>query len=114
MNKRLKKLVESTQMGGVKQTCLLDAYNQTIYTDVAPTITTRVDASSHIYIMEVIQVGNLVDDTNRKFKNPQTGRVYSTEGLAPCLTCMEGGQREPKIIVYEDNKTETPQGEERN
>lgn len=63
--------------------------------------------------MKVIQVGNLADDSNRKFKNPQTGRVYSTEGLAPCLTCMEGGQREPKIIVYEDNKTETPQREER-
>lgn len=63
--------------------------------------------------MKVIQVGNLVDDSNINFKNPQRGRVYSAEGLAPCLTCMEGGQREPKIIVYEDNKTETPQGEER-
>lgn len=47
---------------------------------------------------EVKQVGNLIDDTYRNFKNPQTCRVYDAEGCAPTLTAMEGGSREPKII----------------
>lgn len=98
MNKRLKQLLESTQMEEIRQTYLLDTYNQTIYTDFAPTISTRVDASNNIYIMRVIQIGNIVDDSNRNFKNPQVGRVYSVDGIAPCLTCMEGGGREPKIM----------------
>ena len=68
MNKRLKQLLESTQMGGVKQTCLLDTYNQTIYTDFAPTISTRVDASSNTYIMEIIPLNPYNDGTARTIK----------------------------------------------
>ena len=41
--------------------------------------------------VEVIQVGNIVDDTEIGFKNPQRGRIYSIEGLAPCLNCCGGG-----------------------
>lgn len=52
---------------------------------------------------EVIQVGNIVDDSKVGFKNPQRGRIYSIEGLAPCLNCCGGGQLEPKIVVYEEN-----------
>lgn len=48
--------------------------------------------------MEVIQIGNIVDDTNIGFKNPQRGRVYSSKGLSPCLNCCEGGGLEPKIL----------------
>ena len=44
----------------------------------------------------VIQVGNLIEDS--AYKNPHRGRVYSVEGIAPCLNCNEGGQREVKII----------------
>ena len=51
--------------------------------------------------IRVIQVGNIVDDTNIGFKNPQRGRVYSTEGIAPAVYCYGGGNLEPKIIVYE-------------
>lgn len=71
--------------------CILDTYNQAVYKDIAPTITTRVDASGHIYVMEVIQVGNLVDDSNINFKNPQRGRVFSTEGVSPCVHTKGGG-----------------------
>ena len=50
----------------------------------------------------VVQVGNIVDDTNIGFKNPQRGRVYSAEGIAPCVSCFDGGGGlQPKIIVYE-------------
>ena len=55
--------------------------------------------------VEVIQVGNIVDDTSIGFKNPQRGRIYSTEGLAPCLNCCGGGGLEPKIVVYEQQET---------
>ena len=48
--------------------------------------------------MEIMQIGNIVDDTNIGFKNPQRGRVYSSEGLSPCLNCCEGGDLEPKIL----------------
>jgi DNA (cytosine-5)-methyltransferase 1 len=46
----------------------------------------------------VVQIGNIVDDSNIGFKNPQRGRVYSAAGLSPCLNCCEGGGLEPKII----------------
>ena len=51
-----------------------------------------------VYEPQVEQIGNIVDDTNIGFKNPQRGRIYSDEGLAPCLNCCEGGGLEPKIV----------------
>lgn len=45
-------------------------------------------------IMEVIQIGNIVDDTDIGFKNPQRGRVYSSDGLCPCLCDGSGGVEE--------------------
>ena len=45
---------------------------------------------------QIIQVCNI--EGNKKFSNPQIGRVYSPEGLAPTLSTMQGGRREPKII----------------
>lgn len=46
----------------------------------------------------VKQIGNIVDDSNRNFSNPQYGRVYSSNGISPTLNTMQGGGREPKII----------------
>ena len=34
---------------------------------------------------EVQQIGNMVDDTNIGFKNPQRGRIYSADGVSPAL-----------------------------
>ncbi|HEM5582634.1 DNA cytosine methyltransferase [Streptococcus suis] len=45
----------------------------------------------------VIQVGNIVE-TESFGGNPQRGRVYATDGIAPCLSTMQGGGLEPKII----------------
>ena len=53
-------------------------------------------------IPEVLQIGNIVDDMNIGFKNPQRGRVYSTEGIAPAVYCYGGGNLEPKIIVEDE------------
>lgn len=57
--------------------------------------------------IRVIQVGNIVDDTDIGFKNPQRGRVYSIDGIAPAVYCYGGGNLEPKIIVYEWDSAET-------
>ena len=43
------------------------------------------------------QIGNIVKTGN--FKNPQRGRIYSIEGIAPSLNTVAGGGLEPKIIV---------------
>ena len=45
------------------------------------------------------QSGNIVDDTDINFKNPQRGRVYSPEGISPTLNTSEGGYRKPMIKV---------------
>ena len=47
----------------------------------------------------IIQIGNLKDDTGRKFTNPNSGRVYGIAGISPTITTMQGGNLEPKIIV---------------
>ena len=64
---------------------------------VANTITS-VQKDSMVAEPQVKQIGNIVDDANIGFKNPQRGRIYSDEGLAPCLNCCEGGGLEPKIV----------------
>lgn len=49
MNKKLKKLLQTKRIKGV---AMLDTYNQKVITDIACTITTRVNASNEIYIVE--------------------------------------------------------------
>ncbi len=59
--------------------------------NVFPIIKTRSDKS-------IIQLGN-IKKTGSFGGNPQCGRIYSVDGLAPCLNTMQGGQREPKIFI---------------
>lgn len=40
--------------------------------------------------MKVIQVLNIVDDSNIGFKNPQRGRVYDIRGISPALNTCGG------------------------
>lgn len=48
MNKKLIKLLKTQKLwGGV----MLDTYNQKVITDIACTITTRVNASNEIYVV---------------------------------------------------------------
>ena len=64
---------------------------------------------------KVIQLGNIYPDLPN-FKNRTSGRVYDIRGLSPCINTCGGGQREPKIIVYEpegDIRTIEEQGQER-
>ena len=48
---------------------------------------------------EVHQIMNIMPGTNRE--NPNQGRVYDKNGIAPTLTRMDGGNRQPFIIEYE-------------
>lgn len=63
-------------------------------------IATAITTDYHPSIAEVgvEQIGNIVDDTNIGFKNPQRGRIYSVKGISPALNCCGGGGLEPKII----------------
>lgn len=47
---------------------------------------------------KVIQIANIVPEQESRFSNPQRGRVYSPDGLSPCIDNMGGGNREPKIM----------------
>lgn len=49
---------------------------------------------------EVHQIMNVMPGTNRP--NPNQGRVYDKEGIAPSLTTMEGGNRQPYIIENDE------------
>lgn len=48
---------------------------------------------------QVKQIGNVCPTKTRE--NPNQGRVYDKEGIAPALTTMEGGNREPMVIEQE-------------
>ena len=41
-----------------------------------------------------MQIGNIYNESN-----PQSGRVYSHDGVSPTLDSMSGGNRQPKIII---------------
>lgn len=45
-----------------------------------------------------MQLGNIMNTSNFG-GNPQCGRIYSIKGLSPCLNTMQGGGREPKILI---------------
>lgn len=55
----------------------------------------------------VIQLGNVrekSEENKKKFReNPQAGRVYGILGIAPTLNTMQGGHRQPYIVV-KDNR----------
>lgn len=50
---------------------------------------------------EAKRIGGLYDDENR---NRQAGSIYNVNGLSPTLTTMEGGNRQPFVLVREGTK----------
>lgn len=84
------------------------------YNDIMPTITSRewkeprvVNESrlNEINMFEnpqVRQIGNCCPTKTRE--NPNQGRIYDAEGLAPCLNQMGGGNRQPFVTVTEATK----------
>lgn len=50
---------------------------------------------------EIRQIGNLMP--NGSFNgNPEIGRVYSTSGVAPTLNTMQGGNKQPKVLLHKN------------
>ncbi|WP_460036338.1 DNA cytosine methyltransferase [Lactiplantibacillus plantarum] len=63
---------------------------------ISPTITAHVykDAPKAL----INQVGNISE--SKSFNgNPQVGRVYGIDGIAPTLSTMQGGGQEPKVVI---------------
>ena len=68
------------------------------YTEFSPTLTSRDYKDPRLINDNVVkQLGNISTD-NSSWNNPQTGRIYSVEGISPTLNTCGGGQREPKIV----------------
>lgn len=55
----------------------------------------------------VKQIGN-ISESNSFGGNPQTGRVYDIDGISPTLNTMQGGGREPKILIDKKIRKLTP------
>lgn len=50
-----------------------------------------------------IQLGNIA--IGKSWDNPQSGRIYSVDGIAPTLnTCGVGAILEPKILEIKERK----------
>lgn len=68
------------------------------YTEFSPTLTSRDYKDPRLINDNVVkQLGNISND-NSSWDNPQTGRIYSPDGISPTLNTCGGGQREPKIV----------------
>lgn len=52
---------------------------------------------------KIIQIGNIREDSDN-FTNPQTGRIYSVDGISPTLNTCQGGDRQPKVLIELDMK----------
>lgn len=52
---------------------------------------------------KIQQVGNYMDTTSFG-GNPQCGRVYNSEGISPTLNTMQGGDRQPMIVIGSTQK----------
>lgn len=53
------------------------------------------------------QIGNIKNSTSFG-GNQQTGRVYDIDGISPTLNTMQGGGREPKILIDKKIRKLTP------
>lgn len=69
---------------------------------VSNTITT-VAKDALVVEPKVEQIANYLEGEGNYWKNPNNGRIYSGEGLAPTLNCMEGGNRQPKVVEGDEN-----------
>lgn len=68
------------------------------YAEFSPTLTSRDYKDPRLINDNVVkQLGN-ISAGNSSWENPQTGRIYSAEGISPTLNTCGGGQREPKIV----------------
>lgn len=85
----------------IKEPIALDEQNKCMRTDgTVGTLTTDGSSPKHnnrVIEPKVKQVGNVIQ-TDSFGGNPERGRVYDDKGICPCLSTMQGGGLEPKIV----------------
>ncbi|RHN01499.1 DNA (cytosine-5-)-methyltransferase [Dielma fastidiosa] len=65
--------------------------------DIAKTVRTSERGSFDKHSWDIIQVGNCMPSATRD--NPSQGRVYDQDGISPTLGCMQGGNRQPMVLI---------------
>ena len=68
------------------------------YDDFCPTLTARDYKDPRLVNDNVVKQVGTISKCNGNWKNPQVGRIYSTDGCSPTLNTCSGGDHEPKII----------------
>ena len=125
MDKRLKELLLSGKIKG-GNLYLLDTYNQTVYDDVACTITTRINASNQHYVIEKVMKEVLPlnpDDSGlcrplkaQYYKNgcanflKSDGGSFAATGVIERDTPMKGNYTEQ--MIYDDYNSKFPQDQD--
>lgn len=68
------------------------------YNDIMPTITSREWKEPRVVNESRLNEINMLGFLNIK-GNEQVRRVYGTDGISPTLNTMQGGNRQPKVLV---------------
>lgn len=87
---RIEKILNSSFMQEKKRIQTTDVYDTLLARDWKDPKCVPVEEP------QVKQIGNVCPTKTRE--NPNQGRVYDKDGIAPALTTMEGGNREPMVI----------------
>lgn len=74
--------------------------NQSIKTDGICTTLTASMGMGGGYVPMIKQIGNCCPTKTRD--NPNQGRIYDPNGIAPGLNCMSGGNRQPFVAVKDE------------
>lgn len=73
------------------------------YNDIMPTITSREYKEPRVVNESRLNEINMLGLLNIK-GNEQVRRVYGADGIAPTLNTMQGGNRQPKVLIKEATK----------
>lgn len=68
------------------------------YNDFCPTLTARDYKDPRLVNDNVVKQIGTISKCGGNWKNPQVGRIYSTDGCSPTLNTCGGGSHEPKIV----------------
>lgn len=72
------------------------------YNDFCPTLTARDYKDPRLVNDNVVKQIGTISKCEGNWKNPQVGRIYSTDGCSPTLNTCGGGSHEPKIVQLGD------------
>ena len=68
------------------------------YNDFCPTLTARDYKDPRLVNDNVVKQIGTISKCEGNWKNPQVGRIYSTDGCSPTLNTCGGGSHEPNIV----------------